>query len=271
MSDFAKATSVSGSAGRYSATLDGDFCVWSPAGGYLMMLALRAAGAEASFPTPLSLACHFLSAPKLSEVALQVVSLRKSRVAESLRVCMLQDDRPVLEMLVWAGEPLPGYAHQDAHMPQVPSWQGLPAHAYPAGVPGFQSFWQHLEQRPCGPLHFQRAAPGAPRQRDWVRLRGYAHAGDAFLEAGRYALLLDSFTWPAAAHAHAGDARFIAPTVSFAVEFHQASDSEWLLSDAHSPHAGDGRIGIHNLLWSPSGVLVASASGTLICRPRPQR
>jgi acyl-CoA thioesterase len=130
MSDFAKATSVSGSAGRYSATLDGDFCVWSPAGGYLMMLALRAAGAEASFPTPLSLACHFLSAPKLSEVALQVVSLRKSRVAESLRVCMLQDDRPVLEMLVWAGEPLPGYAHQDAHMPQVPSWQDLPAHAY---------------------------------------------------------------------------------------------------------------------------------------------
>lgn len=89
------------------------------------------------------------------------------------------------------------------------------------------------------------------RQRDWVRLRRFAKTGDPFVEASRCALFLDTFTWPAAAHAHIGDPRFIAPTLSFAIDFHQQTDSEWLLSDAYSPHAGDGLIAMHQRLWSP--------------------
>jgi hypothetical protein len=76
-------------------------------------------------------------------------------------------------------------------------------------------------------------------------------------------------TWPAATHAHPGDSRFIAPTLSFSIDFHRSTDSEWLLSDAHAPCAGDGRIFMHQRVWSPAGDLVASGTCTTICRPRP--
>lgn len=70
--------------------------MWSPQGGYLMAMALRAFGLATSFPKPLSLACHFLSVPKVGTVELQLSSLRKTRIAESLRLSMVQEGRETL-------------------------------------------------------------------------------------------------------------------------------------------------------------------------------
>ncbi len=184
---------------------------------------------------------------------------------------MVQADKPVLEMLVWCGEPVEGYAHEAARMPDVPAREGLLPHEPPSGVPGFNTLWKHLEHRPCGPLHWQRTEPGEPRQRDWIRLRDFPAAADPFLDAGRYAVVLDCFTWPAAAQAYGGDPRFIAPTLAFAIELHRRTPDPWLLSDAYAPCAAEGRINIHNRLWSSAGHLLASGNGTLICRPRPPR
>jgi acyl-CoA thioesterase len=269
--NFERATQIEGSDGRYHAQLSDDWCVWSPAGGYLMAMALRAAGRHSSFPQPLSLSCHFLAVPKLEPVQLLVTSLRKTRVAESLRVSMVQADKPVLELLVWCGQPVEGYAHDAAKMPDVPAREGLVALEPQRGVPGFQTLWQHLEQRPCGPLHWQRTQAAEPRQRDWIRMREFPASADPYLDAGRYALVLDCYTWPSAAHAYAGDGRFIAPTLSFSIEFQRATHGDWLLSDGYAPCAADGRIAIHNRVWSPDGQLLATGNGTLICRPRPQR
>jgi acyl-CoA thioesterase len=274
MAHFEQATSVTrdGETGHFLARLDEDWCVWSPAGGYLIALVLRAVAQSTEFPLPLSLCCHFLAAPKLGEVALAVRSLRKTRVAESLQVSMLQADKPVLEALVWCGAAIDeGYAHRDASMPEVAARDTLAAQQPPQGVPGFQTLWKHFEHRACGPLHWQREQSAEPRQRDWIRLREFPQGADAFLDAGRCALVLDTFTWPAAAHAHVGDPRFIAPTLSFSIEFQERTRSEWLLSDAYAPCATTGRIAVHNRLWSPDGALLATGNGTLICRPRPQR
>lgn len=269
MGDFERVMALTGGGGDYRANIDANWCVWSPAGGYLMALALRAAGLESAYGAPLTLTCHFLAAPKLAEVGLAVRSLRRTRVAESLRVSMTQGERPILECLVWTGDAVEGYRHVDARMPDVPGHEGLTAAPTGPGKPGFQTLWQHLEHRPIGPLHWQREEPVAPRQRDWIRLRDFDPDGDAFADAGRLALVLDSYTWPAAAHAHVGDPRFVAPTISLSVDFHQRSQSPWLLSDAYAPIAEDGRIGIHNRVWCPEGRLLATGNGTLICRPRP--
>ncbi|MDD9945415.1 MAG: thioesterase family protein [Myxococcales bacterium] len=266
-----EATEVEGEGGRYQVPVDGDWCVWSPAGGYLMALALRAGGQAAHFPLPLSLSCHFLSAPKLEAVDLQVTSQRRTRVAESLRIAMTQRDKPVLEMLLWAGERVDGYQHVDAKMPEVPGREDLEPRVVEKGPPGFQTLWSNLEHRPCGPLHWQHDDLREPRQRDWVRLREFPDDPDPFLDAARSALVLDCFTWPAAAHAHAGDGRFIAPTIALTVDFHRYAGGQWLLSDAYAPVAREGRIAIHNRVFTPEGELAASAHGTLICRPRPQR
>lgn len=270
MANFSQATEIRREAeGLYAAAISGDWCAWSPAGGYLMALALRAAGEHTSWPAPLSCSCHFLAAPKLGEVALRVVSLRKTRIAESVRVSLEQGTKPILEMIGWCGDSVDGYRHDGAEMPDVPVWDSLPEYEMPKGKSGFQSIWANYEHRPCGPLHWEHDDPREPRQRDWIRLRDFRPGADAFLDAGRAALFLDSFTWPAAAHPHAGDARFIAPTLSFSIDFHQPSKQDWLFSDAHSTIAREGRMAVANRLWDADRKLIASGHGTLICRPRP--
>lgn len=154
-------------------------------------------------------------------------------------------------------------------MPDVPGFAALESRPSPTNTGNLHTLWKNIEQRACGPLSWERSEPAEPRQRDWVRLRKYAPGGGPFVEAARYALFLDTFTWPAAAHAHVGDPRFITPTLSFSVDFHRDSDSDWLLSDSHSPHASEGRLAVHQRLFSPDGLLVASGTGTMICRPRP--
>ena len=270
-SDLQRDTAVTGESGRYSATISPEWVVWSPQGGYLMAMALRAFGLATAFPKPLSLACHFLSVPKVGSVDINVSSLRTTRIAESLRLAMSQDGRSFLEAILWAGDTVDGYVHAGASMPDVPGFESLATHPPPSNQGALNTLWKNIEQRPCGPLHWQRSEPAEPRQRDWVRLCSHTAGAEAFVEAGRYALFLDTFTWPAAAHAHAGDPRFISPTLSFSIDFHQRSDSLWLLSDAHSPHGGDGRLFVHQQLWSPDGLLLASGTGTMICRPRPGR
>ena len=86
MSDLERVMALTGQGGEYQVDIDGNWCVWSPAGGYLMALVLRAAGLETAFSTPLALTCHFLGAPKLAEAQLTVGSLRRTRVAESMHV-----------------------------------------------------------------------------------------------------------------------------------------------------------------------------------------
>lgn len=270
MGHLLEATTLEGRDGAYSATVDPDWCAWSPAGGYLMALALRAAGRTTNFPQPLTMSAHFLSAPKLDRVDVTATVLRRTRVGDSLRVSITQSDKPVLEVLAWCGDTVDGYEHCDAAMPDVPSHADLEERPMPKGPPGFQTIWQNYEHRPCGPLHWEHDDIRAPRQRDWIRLRDFEPGVDPFLDAGRSALILDSFTWPAAAHAHAGDARFVAPTISFSIDFHQSTPNPWLFSDAHCPYAGDGRMAVQNRLWSPDGEPIATASGTLICRPRPK-
>jgi acyl-CoA thioesterase len=236
-----------------------------------MAMVLRAAGLATQFPKPLSLACHFLSVPKIGPVEIQVASLRKSRIAESLRVSLVQQGQLFLEALLWAGDTVPGLDHAATDMPEVPSYEALTPVPVPAAISagGFHTLWRNLEIRPCGPQSRERTTPAAPKQRDWIRFRSFARTDDAFVDAGRYALCLDTFTWPAATHAHPGDSRFISPTLSFSIDFHQRTDSEWLLSDAHAPIGGDGRLALHQRVWSPAGALIATGTGTMICRPRP--
>jgi hypothetical protein len=192
--DLERDTRVQGSDGRYTTLISPHWVVWSPQGGYLMALPLRAAGAASEFAKPLSLACHFLSAPKLGPAELVVTSLRRTRIAESLRVSCEQDGRLFLEAMVWTGDTVPGLDHAATGMPEVPGHDTLAPVPLPAAGPatGFHTLWPNLEIRPCGPPSRAWTEPGEPRQRDWIRFRNFPKTADAFAEAGRYAMGLDT-------------------------------------------------------------------------------
>jgi acyl-CoA thioesterase len=269
MADFERDTRVAGGNGVYAGRLEPAWSIWLPHGGVMIATALRAAGAHSAFLRPLSLTCHFLSVPEFGAVEIAATTLRRTKTAESMRLSMRQGEQHVLELLVWTGASLPGYAHADARMPTVPAWENLASTHEIEGALASHPHWQNLEQRPVGTVHWQSSGPKEPRQRDWVRIRDLDALDDPFLDAGRLVVILDTYGWPAAAQAHVGDVRFIAPTLSLAVDFHAVSTSPWVLSDAYSPVASAGSVALENRIWDPRGDLLATAIGTLRCRPRP--
>ena len=114
MGDFAKDTRPEGGNGRYQVTLSRDWEVWGPNGGYLAAIALRAAGAEAQIKRPATFAGHYLSVARFEPVDIEVTVLKRGKRAESLRVSMTQEERAILEAIIWTAAELPGTQRREA-------------------------------------------------------------------------------------------------------------------------------------------------------------
>lgn len=257
-------------ASTFHGALSEDWRIWSPNGGYLMAMALRAAGLASDWPKPLSIMCQFLSTGQFAPVELQVQSLRKTRVAEALRISMVQGEKHLIEALVWTGDTVPGYVHDVTRPPQVPDWQDLKDinELIPPG-PAPYPFFENYEFRPVNFIPFDNKENQPPYQTGWYRFKPEGDYTDPFISAGRHLILLDTFGWTAASSAHRDDPSVMAPTLSLSVDFHRFDEGRWLLSESSSEIAEDGRIGVRNRVWSEDRQLLASASGTLICRKRP--
>ena len=78
---------------RYRATLNKDWAIWGPMGGYIASFGVRAIGHETDFPRPASFSCHYLSVAAFDEIDIVVTPLRTSRAAGSYRAEILQGDR----------------------------------------------------------------------------------------------------------------------------------------------------------------------------------
>ena len=263
--------------GRYTATLSEDWRIWGPNGGYLAVVALRAAGAAATQPRPASIAVHFLGVARFGPVDLDVEVLRSTRRAQSLRVSMRQEGKPIVEALAWAvADGIEPLEHQHAVMPAVDAAETIPTmeeRMAAAGVDGPPfPFWVNIDNRglqwradwpPPGPL--------PPEARWWCRFRPRATFDDRWVDAGRAFVLADTFGWPAASAAHAwranpdGSPQFMAPNVDIHVTFHGFDpDEEWLLADAWSPTGGEGLLSANVGVWSAGGRQLASGSQTML-------
>jgi acyl-CoA thioesterase II len=275
--DLAVDTAVEGSDGAYRGSLSEAWEIWGPQGGYVASVALRAVGAESSFPRPASFFCHFLGVAKFAPVDIEVSTLRKGRTAESLRVAVTQDGRPILEATVWTvAESVPGIEHDLAEAPDVEGPRGLKnfeeifADDDDAGPPF--PFWNNFEGRP---VEFRKdwppPEPLPPVWREWLRFLPTETFDDAWVDACRSLILVDVVSWPSAHRHHAWkQPPFVAPSMDLYVAFHEpASDDPWLLADGHSAMARDGLVGWTGRLWSSERRLVASGTGQLLCRPMP--
>ena len=263
--------------GRYRAKLSPDWAIWGPNGGYVVSVALRAAGARLGRARPASIVAHILGVAAFDEVDLDVTLLRTSRYASSARVSMRQGDRPIVEALVWGLDP-GGAAleHEAAPPPAVPAHEDLPSRAervasIPAeeGPPPF-AFFDNLDMHPIGWIEdWPPPGPLDPVTRSWLRFRPRSTFADPWVDACRLLIPLDTFGWPAAsgAHAHLDPLPVVAVTVDLSVRFHRATDDEWLLSEAVSPIATGGLAAATGRVWDQAGRLVASGEQTMLCRP----
>jgi acyl-CoA thioesterase II len=259
---------------RFRTTLSPDWRIWGPNGGYVAAIALRAAGAASRFARPVSFACHFLGVGAFAPADVRVERLRSGRSAESLRVVLAQDERAFLDAQVWTTAVTEGLEHDVAPPPDVPRPASLePFEELNRDEPPRSSFpfWENLEGRPTDWRPRAEWKPREPRLCCWYRFRPDARFEDAYLEAARALILIDTLSWPAACQAHfEHENPWMAPSLDVAARFHRAPPySEWLLVEARADVATEGLIGFHNRVWDEDGRCIASGGGQLLCRPRP--
>jgi acyl-CoA thioesterase-2 len=271
-------TLVAQGEGRYSARLSDDWAIWGPNGGYVASLALRAAGLASGRERPVSLLGQLLGVAAFDEVEVTTAVLRRSRFATAVRVGIEQAGQPVLEGLVW-GVDDGGVAleHEVPTMPEVPAPEELPSYDERVAALGDEAppqfrFWDNLEHRPHR-WHdeWPPPEPVEPTALWWLRFRPTPTFDDAWVDACRLLIPVDTMGWPAAHLAHAHEEPVvIAPTVDLSVRFHRpAHDDEWLLAEATSPVAAGGLVNASGRVWNRRGQLLASGGQSMLCRPAP--
>ncbi len=273
--------------GRYRATLDADWEIWGPCGGYVAAVALRAAGAESRQVRPASFYCHYLSVAAFGPVEVDVTTLRAGRTVTAQRVSLTQGGTPVLEAMVWSVGEVEGLEHHDERPPEVPGPDELSDDADDADDADHDSapdpgagaagdgerhqrfaFWDNFDQRSPDYGPWPPTGPLPPTWRTWVRYRPTPIFDDPWLDAARSLVVLDVGSWPSGSRPHAyRQPPYIAPSLDLYAAFHgRGQRSEWLLLDAHSPLAQDGMLAWTGRVWSQDRRLLASGGGQALFR-----
>lgn len=274
MGDLADDTAIEGADGRYRAHLSRDWEIWGPNGGYLAVIALRAAGAHTPLRRPATFSCHYLGVAEFDGVDLDVRTIRDSRRTASVAVSMTQHGKPILEAQVWVVGDVDGLEHDAAPMPGVAPPDDLPSVGELMADQDrgpYQAFWSNFEERPLSWLprdEWESRPPGDPVVRSWYRYVPRDTFADPFVDAGRSLLLVDTMGWPAAVRAYSSDLPFYAPSLDVTARFHAvAPESPWLLVECTSPVARDGLVASAASVWSADGQLLASGGQQMLCRP----
>jgi acyl-CoA thioesterase II len=271
--DLAVDTAVEGSDGHYRAHLSHDWEIWGPNGGYLAVIALRAAGADTELRRPATFSCHYLGVADFADVDIEVRTLRRTKRVESAAVSMRQHDRPILEAMVWTVGDVDGLAHDAAPIPDVEGPETLPnaRDLMDGSEPGpYRRFWSNFDERPLNWIkNWEEREPGDAIARGWYRYQPRDTFSDPFVDAGRALLLVDTMGWPAAVRAYRdSDMGFYAPSIDVAARFHAlAPETPWLLVEARSPVARDGLVAATVSVWGQEGQLLATGGQQMLCRP----
>ncbi|MGZ4753284.1 MAG: acyl-CoA thioesterase [Acidimicrobiia bacterium] len=272
MGDLASDTAVRACGeGRFEATLSADWEIWGPMGGYVAACALRAAGASTEHPRPVAFSCHYLGVARFGRIDLRVSTSKRGRSATSQRVEITQEDRPILDAMVWSVGDGDGLEHDETVMPDVDHPADLAdiRDLLPADAAPPFPFWENFEAKPIDfEVDWPPDGPRDARWREWLRFQPTPSYEDPWVDATRSVILVDLPSWPSAHRPHAWtEPPFIAPTLDLNVAFHQpTSDEDWLLCEGSAPLSTGGLFGWNARVWSPSGQLHASGGGQCLYR-----
>lgn len=271
--DFEQATRLQPlGEGRWSADLPESWGLWSPAGGFITTLALRAAGEASQLPRPASMSCHFLRMGKYAPAEVRTETVKAGKRSELLKVELVQEGKTLLICHVWTvPDELPGLVHDDTQ-------EELPA---PESIATFEEqypdepshpFFSHFEQRPIRGQPRPGDVPRDPELTGFYRFAPRAVAGDAFTDAGRAIILMDAFGWLAQYPAHPtdGPSPWIAPNIDYHYRFHRPTGhADWLHMRVRAPVAESGLMATDGEIRDVGGRLLVTGSSQLMCLPRP--
>jgi acyl-CoA thioesterase len=268
MGAFEAATHVEGGDGRYTAEVRPDWQFWGPIGGYLAGLVARAIADDGEVNRFASIYVQFLRPGEVGPAEIELNVLRSSSSTRVVSGTLAQSRGTVLAMhAVLVKGQTPGFSHQQASMPKVKPPEDLSSYEFLAdNYATWQKFWEHVEGRPD---QWPQWPNGSTTWRSWLRLKGSEDFSDPGLEAARVLLWMDLGPWNTIISFHDYPQRWVAPNLDLLVQFHQPSESEWLLADASSAIAAEGLVGATGRIWRPDGRLIASSSAQLICRDNP--
>lgn len=273
MGRFHEDTAVAEQDGELTAELSRDWEIWGPNGGYVASIALRAAGLRApEGHRPASFSCQYLSVGKFGPAQAQVRTLKTGRSASCLAVELSQDGKLFLTAQVWTTNREDGPAVAALAMPAVTSVADTPdiATLLPADGPR-HAFWKNFDNHPVDWVRDGSPDLRGKPLRQWSRFIDFEPV-DAFAEAARSLVLIDTMLWPAHWRGEQ-TVDYIAPSLDLSVWFHApAPAGDWLLLDARSETAGAGLIHGTAEVWSEDGRLIASGGGHMLhTQLRPQK
>lgn len=273
LGNFDHDTKVEGGHGVYTALVSPEWEIWGPVGGYMATIALRAGAAEAKIQNPASIYVQFLRPARFDRVDVRVTVIHAGRRAESIRVSISQDGKPVVEALLRTALPGEGLEHHAVTAPAAPAPEELPTleELWGARSRPMFSFWNNVESRVILRERFAPDFEGMPpRFVEWYRFRPTPTFDDPVLDAGRSLVLIDTLGWPSAWLAHPRT-KVRAPNLDVVAFFHQsAKDSEWLLCEQVCQIGAGGLLGPSARIFSRDGRLVASGGGQLMCVQAPE-
>lgn len=263
MTDLDSGTRLRDEGGELTAEITEAWSFFVPNGGFLGALALRAA-AETGW-SPSSISCHFLAVPEYGRVHLRVQPLVQARSISSVRVSMIQRDKPILEAIVWRTRESKAVLEHSTLTPRKRvALEGLlPMEALPPEM-----------QHPSGPImdRFEERVvdyegPNVkrpPELQGWYRFRPIETFADPFVDAGRALILLDILVMPAGLGPHGVGAMGL--TLSTHVKLFRAPPTSWLYVETVAPVAQDGLLWGTGVVWSADGTPVAAGDTTLKLR-----
>jgi acyl-CoA thioesterase len=252
---FEESLALTGEAGDYEVTVDHKWEAQPGTvyGGFLVGVALRAAGMVSTAAQPVSVASQFLR-PAMIGKPLQIAarSVRRGRSSDLVAVSITQDAKPVLDAQVRAANAGPGPQLEPRQRPRLTD---------PVSLPPDVSFFAHMESR--------QARADIPSDGDadlswWMRLGPDVVYDDAFLEAARFMLSMDSQA-PAilnrigASWGHPGrPLPWGFRNLDMLVHIHRPQATEWVLSDSRVIVGVDGLASAQTQVWSSAGYLMAT-------------
>lgn len=278
MIDFETATTLFDSSNGYTVNLSTDWAgVGTPNGGYLAVIALRAAGRSSPDKRPASFSCQFLASPQFGPIDVKVTPAKEGKRAAAYRVELVQNDRLCLQAIVWAvaqeGE---GFNYETDAAPEIPSPDTLLP--FNEAIPDDDSpdapVFLQIDNRPVEDWQSQTStAPKIPRDLSWNRFQPDPIFTDRFLDAGRILVASDIVAfWPMSRLHGPGftKLKYFAPNIDLTFQFHtDTRDHQWLLTDATAESASNGTVASILRVWGEDQQLLATGTSTMFCLPNP--